>query len=537
MLKRWRRGLGWTPYQPGEDDTQENAPTPEAEETVKPELDANLSSLRKMFGESIDLVVRPLLLASKDEVRLSVVYIDGMVDKNFVSDFAVKSLALEAALAGDLDQIGQHELFRRIKQRALTVAEVHEKEKWGDLTKALLSGNSLLFVDGVAVAMVLGTQGFEHRGVEEPATESAVRGPREGFNEVLRTNTALIRRRLKTPDLRVEAISLGERTRTDIAIMYVHNLASQDLVEEVRNRLKRIDIDGILESGYIEELIEDAPRSLFPTVNKTERPDKVVAQLLEGRVAIVTDGTPFVLTVPLFYWEFLTSPEDYYDRPYIGSFLRIIRLVAFFLALTLPALYIAATTFHQEMIPTPLALSIAAGREAVPFPAVVEALLMEISFEVLREAGVRLPRPVGQAISIVGVLVVGEAAVNAGVVSPIMIIIVGATAVASFTIPQFSASIALRLLRFILMILGATMGFFGIVVGLMTLLTHVAALRSFGVPYLSPLAPMSLTGMKDVVVRAPWYKLVTRPRLITRRPSRRAAPGQEPHPPSTEGSR
>ncbi len=299
--------------------------------------------------------------------------------------------------------------------------------------------------------------------------------------------------------------------------MYLKGIASDKVVEEVRARLDRIDIDGILESGYIEELIQDERYSPFPTMYSTERPDVVASEILEGRIAILIDGTPFVLTVPALMIQFFHAAEDYYQRADISTLIRIIRLISFVIALLGPSLYIAITTFHQEMLPTSLLIGLAAQREGVPFPAFIEALLMEVTFEILREAGIRMPRAVGQAVSIVGTLVLGTAAIEAGIVSAAMVIVVSITAISSFVFPAFNMSISIRMLRFALMGLAASFGIFGIIVGVIALVLHLCSLRSFGVPYVSPFSPMIIQDLKDTIVRLPIWAMLTRPRLISQK--------------------
>lgn len=356
-------------------------------------------------------------------------------------------------------------------------------------------------VDGHATAIINGNRGWEARAISQPEAEPTVRGSRESFVETLRTNASLIRRRIKSPNLKIETLRLGEVTNTEVAIAYIEGIVNEKLVGEVKSRLERIKVDGVLESGYIEELIEDNPWSLFPTVNHTEKPDRVAAMLLEGRIAILVEGTPFALTVPNLFVEYLHASEDYYERFMFTTAVRLIRFLSMIVSLTLPSLYIAVVSFHHELLPTTLLLSVAAQREAVPFPVFVEVLMMEAMFEILREAGIRLPRPIGQAVSIVGALVIGEAAVRAGLVAAATVIMVAFTGIASFVF-AYSASIAFRLLRFNMMILAGTLGILGLASGLAVIGIHLCTLRSFGVPYLSPAVPITGSDLKDVVFRA-----------------------------------
>ena len=347
-------------------------------------------------------------------------------------------------------------------------------------------------------------------------SQSVVRGPREGFSENIRVNTALIRRKIKDPSLWMESKEIGRLSKTNVAIMYINGVADDKIVKELHSRLDRIDIDGILESGNIEEFIQDSQYSPFPTVYNTERPDVVAAALLEGRIAILVDGTPFVLIVPALFVQFFQSSEDYYQRAIMASLIRLLRFFAFGISLLAPALYIAAITFQQEIIPPPLLISLAAQREGVPFPAFIEAVIMEITFEILREAGLRMPRVIGAAMSIVGAFVIGTAAVEAGIISAAMVIVVSITAISSFVSPTYDIAIAGRILRFLFMGMAASFGLFGIMVALIALILHLTSLSSFGVPYMAPLAPYSASGQKDTFIRLPIWKLLSRPKYISK---------------------
>ncbi|WP_409346543.1 spore germination protein [Paenibacillus sp. MBLB4367] len=465
----------------------------------------NKDFLKEVFKDSSDFVIREFRL--DDKTRALLIYIDGMAKTDSV-DLAMKTLMFL-----DHHQTAA-EHIERIKSSILPVTQLADTDNYGDLFSHILSGDSVLIVDGSQLAVAMGLRGSEHRSVSEPETESVIRGPREGFTENLRTNTSLIRRKIKSPNLKMLPLVVGRETNTNVVISYIHGLADPELVQEIVSRIQKIDIDGIFESGYIEELIQDNGYSPFPQVQYSERPDTVSASLLEGRIAILVDGTPFVLIAPIVFFQWLQASEDFYERFLTATLLRILRLVFLFVALLAPAIYIAVTTYHQEMIPTNLLLSIAASREPIPFPAVVEALIMEIAFEALREAGIRLPRTIGQAVSILGALVVGQAAVQAGIVSAAMVIVVSVTGIASFTLPRFNAAISIRILRFPLMILASVFGLLGIIIGVMLIVGHMARLRSFGVPYLSPVGPISITDLKDVVVRVPWWDMRKRPAFL-----------------------
>ncbi len=469
-------------------------------------LTKDVQQLKTIFERSSDIIYREFQMGNKTGI---LIFLDGLVNTDLIDSDVLKPLLKWGRGQLNLPRIEQ--LKQLFLEQIITTAEIKYGHQIPDIVTHILSGDTALLIDGMEQALFIGLKKWEKRAVDEPQTELVVRGPREGFTEDLRTNTSLIRRRIKTANLKMESLTIGRLSQTNIVMTYIEGIAEDSLLQEVRERLSRIDIDAILESGYIEELINDNPFSIFPQVANTERPDRVVGGILEGQVGILVDNTPFCLIAPQTFFQFLQTTEDYYLRYPIGTFTRWIRFLFLLISLLLPSLYIALTTFHQEMIPTNLLLSVAASREPVPFPALVEALIMEISFEGLREAGLRMPRPTGQAVSIVGALVIGQAAVDAGIVSSPMVIIVALTGIAAFVIPDYSLANAIRFLRFPMMILAGTLGFYGILLGAIFLQIHISRLRSFGVPYFSPVAPLDIDGLKDVVIRAPWWAMVNRP--------------------------
>lgn len=528
-------------------------PTRPAGPPLSRDLDENVRAVTRAFGDSTDLVIReivagagwrpyPTSFAGPAAVRprMAVAHFAGLVDDKLLSDNVLKPLvglslrqpAVEGGRPGDAARLADPAaLFDAAKNDAVTVTDLMEVSDLPTALSRLAAGDALVLIDGHPVALACGVQGWAERPIEEPASESTVRGPREGFNESLGTNLALLRRHVQDPRLRFEKMLLGRLTHTAVVVAYIKGLVSPDLLAEVRSRLSRLDTDAVQTTEYLEECIEDDPFSPFPQVFRTERPDRVIGSLLEGRVAIIADGTPFVLVVPATLAMFLRSVEDYYERPFIASFLGLIRFASFFISLTLPALYIAITTFHQELLPTPLILSIAAQREGIPFPALVEALLLEFAFDVLREAGIRLPKVIGTTISIVGILVIGQAAVQAGLVSGFMVVIVAFTGLASYTTPLFSIGLSVRILHYGVMLLAGFLGLFGIVIAMSALLIHLCCLRSFGHPYLEPFAPVVVADLKDTIVRAPWWAMDTRPALLARADRRRQKPGLRPRKP------
>lgn len=475
-------------------------------------LPKNIKTIKNSIGNSNDIIIREFLIGKPIEVPIAIIYTDGLADNTSITDFILESIISDFEVTSDTTS---QEIVDRLKTYCLTVGSIKNVSDFPSLFNAILSGETVLLLEGHAIGISTSTKSSKDRSITEPVTEAVIRGPRESFTETLRTNTALIRRKIKSPNLWIKTRVIGEVTQTEIAIMYINGIANEKIVKEVLKRLDRIDIDGILESGYIEQLIQDSKFTIFPTVYNSERPDVIAGELLEGKIAILVDGTPFVLIVPALFTSFLQSAEDYYQSVFVSSFIRLIRFLGISLALVAPSLYISLTTFHQEMIPTRLLISIYAQREGVPFPAFVEALIMEIAFEVLREAGLRMPRMIGSAISIVGTLIIGQAAVEAGIVSAAMVIIVALTAICSFLFPAYGLSNSIRILRFPLMVLAAMFGLFGVFVGIMLLIIHLCSLRSFGVPYMSPFAPLIPKDQKDALIIFPRRSLLTRPRLIS----------------------
>ncbi|UNK16848.1 spore germination protein [Paenibacillus sp. N3/727] len=484
-------------------------------------VEQNLQKIQETLGNSTDLIIRKIPYAPAGGRTVAILFTDGLAEGKVVNDYIMESL-MQKEEGDDSDPIDREsdsssDIFQTLKDEALTFGDIRDLSNFEALYHSLLSGDAIILIDGESKGIAASARGWRDRGVGEPAVENVVRGPREGFSEVLRTNTALIRRKIKDPRLWLESKQIGRVTQTDIGIMYIKGIANDKIVEEVHARLDRIDIDSILESGYIEELIQDETMTPFPTVYNSERPDVIAAELLEGKVAILVDGTPFVLMVPAPFVSFMNAAEDYYQRADISSFVRLLRYGGAFIALLAPSLYIAITTFHQEMLPTSLLIGLAAQRENVPFPAFIEALMMEVTFEILREAGVRMPKYIGAAVSIVGTLVIGQAAVEAGIISAAMVIVVSITAISSFVLPAYNMSIAFRMMRFPFMGLAASFGLYGIFVGCIALVLHLCSLRTFGVPYMAPLAPLIPSDNKDALFRFPHSLLLTRPRLTNQK--------------------
>ncbi len=480
---------------------------------ISKNIEINKRLLKEMFGESQDIKIREFEFGTTKKIKALILFIDGMVDKNVVNLQIIEPIMYSNRME---NYIGSEKTstIEGISETLVTIGEITEVDTLEKAAEGALMGDTVLFVEGQLKGLILGSKGYDKRSVSEPDSEVVVRGPKESFTENLRTNTALLRRKIKNANLRMIHFTIGKRTKTPVAITYLEGIVMPGLVEEIKSRIRQVEPDGILDSGYIEQYIEDAPYSIFPTVGNTEKPDVLAARLLEGRAGILVDGSPVALTVPFLLIEKFQSAEDYYSRPWFSSFIRAGRYLAFALCVLIPALYVAFSTFHPGIIPTKLLYTMIAARQGVPFSAFFEAVVMIAIFELLREAGLRLPKPVGQTIGIVGALIMGESAVSAGLVSPLLLICVALSAVSGFVVSGLNG--VQNILRIIFLVLGALLGGLGIALGLLLTLIHLATLKSFGRPYLQPLAPLEPNDLKDTFIRAPLWKMILRPTGFTK---------------------
>lgn len=461
-------------------------------------LSSDVHRIMNVIGHNFDVVLRQFFIEYADS-QAALLYIHGQADIDTIHSYIIKPLLRTGQGSGKSDGFS----LKRCIAELVEIGEMLESPFPPDAVRCILSGDAVLLVDGLNECFMFAVAKSPSRQVEESVTESLVRGSREGFVERLSVNISLLRGRIKDPAFTMVKYEVGRRSRTGVVVAYIANIADKQIVEEVKRRIEKIDIDEIPESGYIEQLIEDHHITLFPQVINTERPDKAATALMKGKVAILTDGTPIALLVPITFSMLLHSPEDNYERWWIGSLLRVLRYVIVFFALFLPSIYIALVSFQQGLIPTKLAISITTSREGVPFPTFVEALIMEMTIEILREAGIRLPKPIGQAVGIVGGLVIGQSAVEAGIVSPIMVIVVALTAISSFAFPHYSAAIAIRILRFVMMLAAALFGLYGLIMASVLLIGHLAKLKSFGVDYAGTSMLLKPGMWKDSVLRFP----------------------------------
>ncbi len=476
---------------------------------ISKQLDINIEILKKLFQDAGDIVQKEFYLRRiQGSVRIYVVYVDGLVDRTVIEDGILKPLLYEWRLTDGKD------LMESILHRETHTVDIKKEKSFDKTLLGILKGDTAIFIQGYDQTLMVSTKKYPLRSISENDTEGGLRGPRDSFNESFRFSTALIRRRIRDPKLKVEQGTIGQRSRTDYGIMYIKDLADPALVENIKSKLNAYDIDGIFDSGMAEHLMEDNWHSIFPLFQATTRPDKVASGILEGRVAVVFDNSPEVVLAPCNFNMLLQASDDYYNRWAVGTFARIIRYLAAFLAITLPGFYIAVTVFHSEILPAKLLYAIASARSMVTFPIVVEMLLMEFLFELLREAGIRLPGPLGNTIGIVGGLIVGQSAVEAGIVSTIVVIVVALSAIASFAIPNEEFVSVYRLIKFFIIITSAFLGLYGFILGLLVVAIHLSELQSFGVPYMMP----AVAGDKDkawmkgdFILRAPIKKMGKRP--------------------------
>jgi spore germination protein len=481
------------------------------DELIDIRLPVTISHLRTILGENDDFEVREFRVFGRYDA--AIVFLSTMADLERINEQILKPLMYSDNNARDQGTEDYLKL-NDVMNNYLNVALAVKTNELGLILEGIMIGKVVLVIDGNEEALVVGCRKVEKRAIEQPQTEQVLRGPREGFIELLDTNLNLLRGRLRTTDMRVKISPIGARTKSKVAVCYLEGVANPKLVQETLRRISKIDTDGILDSGYIEQFIEDHPLSPFPQVQNTERPDKTAAALLEGRVAILVDGSPFALIVPALFSQFYQTVDDYTERFLMGSFVRLIRLMALIFSLIFPSLYVSVISYNPELLPTDFAVAVAGGRAGVPFPAVLEVLIIEISMEVLREATIRLPQLIGGALSVVGVLVVGQAAVSAGFASPITIVIIAVTTIGSFATPAYNGAISLRMLRFPLIILAGILGLYGVMVGLILIANHLLFLESFGAPYLYPIVPGNWEAMKDTLIRGPLWWLNKRPSYL-----------------------
>lgn len=470
---------------------------PGEDKKLKTSLLENLVELRAQYANSTDLLERQMTVSG---VNIAVLMCEGMINLHMFSQALVRPLT-ELKIEDNTPQ----KLADWIRYKTILAEDQKEIYTFGELFQFIMSGFAVILIDGLNFGIVCGLQGFSFRSISEPNSEVNVRGSREGFVEPIRINLTMVRRRIKSPTLKFEMSNVGDKSKTDICLIYLTDMVSDKLLRNIRHRLSKVKNDIILDSGYLQPYLENKPLSIFPGTGVTERPDTLCAKINEGRVAILVDGTPFAIIVPYLFNEHFQSLDDYAYRPFYATFIRCLKYLAFFISILLPGLYVAAATFHPELLPHSLLFNIAAAEESTPFPLVFEAILIHLIYEIMREAGLRLPRPIGHAVSIVGALVIGDAAVTAGLIGSPMVMVVALTAISSFVVPSLYEPVAI--LKFVFIIVGGTLGLFGIFWGIALVLVNLCAVNPFGVPSTAPTTPFSIYGMRDIVLRMGWKTL------------------------------
>lgn len=464
---------------------------------ISEHLEENLKKLKELFAGSSDIVIHRFDAGS---TKAALVYVDGLISRDLVDRDAVRPM-----MSGNLSLP---------PQRRMNVAEYKSVSTLETFVQSILAPNTGLLIDGDREGYIIESKGFDRRGISEPSGEEVLRGPREGFVENIRNNTAMLRRKLKTPDLVIESVVVGRKSKTYLAIAYLRSVVNRSVLKQIKERIQHIDIDGVFDTGYIEQLTEESAWSPFSSYFVTEKPDVAAGKLLEGRVAVICDGSPHVITAPHLFIENLQVSEDYYNRTLHTAILRVIRIVSLLITVILPGLYVALATFNSEMIPTVLLLGMIEERTHVPLPLGLEMFLMLFLFEVIKESGLRLPKPIGSAISIVGGLIVGQTAVSAGFVSTPTVIAVALTAVTAFTVPSLTEGILV--FRLLFLVAGSFFGVIGIICALVCVYAYMANIKRFGVPFFQRLAPLYQGEQNDFIIRAPLRHLRVRPREIVK---------------------
>ncbi len=471
---------------------------------VSKSLKENMKLIDERIKDCDDIKCRKMKLGREEKVEACIYYVE----------VAINNLTIEETVIGKLINrlwnMEPAEQYEYIKDNALGITDVKELKDINEVIMGIMIGDGVVLIDGYDKAIKIKSKGYPMMGVGESNMEKVMRGSREGFADALKANTALVRKRIRSDKFKVKEKIIGDLSNTTVAIAYVEGVARESVINEVNERLSNLNVEGLTDTGIIEQLTEESELSPFPQYQTTERPDKAAMEIINGRVALFVDNTPVALLLPTSYGSFFQTADDYYNRFQIVSFARMIRYVAAIIAMTFPAFYLAAITYHPEILPTSLVMTLQWARVNVPFPAFIEVVIMELAFELLREAGVRIPGPMGSTIGIVGGLIIGQAAVTAGVVSPIIVIVVAVTALASFAIPNDELASAFRILKYFSIVLAAFYGFFGIIVAALFVVGHLCRLKSFGFPYMMPYVASDVNknrDLKDSIIRYPMRKM------------------------------
>lgn len=482
-----------------EEKTKNNSKTP-----MEYSLSKNISAIKELFGKSYDLLIRRIII---DSVPCAIFSIDGMCNEQRISDCILQPVTdTTLRLPSDMN------LFEKIEKLLYTGTDIKRLQFIEETAQSIIAGNLILVGEGFNFVLSFGAQGFSKKSISEPQSEQNERGSIEAFTDNFKDNSTLLRRRLKTPDLVIENMSLGQTSNTSVLICYLGDRVSSELLSQVKQRLNKVTLDTVLGSGYLRPFLDSSKKSLFTDTGVTERPDVLSAMLSEGRIGIIVDGTPFAIIVPYLFSDYFHTPDDYLSRPYYAFFMRLLRFVSFFLATTLPGFFVAICIFHPEIIPADILLDIALSEGKTPFPLMLEALIIHLIYEIVREAGLRMPKSIGHAVSIVGALVIGDAAVTAGLIAAPMLIVVALTAITSSVISRLHEPVAI--LRFSFIIVGGLSGIYGVTLGVGLMLLDMCAPRPYKIPLSAPFSPFVLSAQRDTVIRMGWRKMGKKKNLI-----------------------
>jgi spore germination protein KA len=465
-----------------------------------------INSIVSRLGPKSTVIVKSILIGKNSFIPATILYVDLLTDANVIDERILESLMFRV----DETSLPKEGLLEFISQKYITRGDTEIEQDIEKVVDALNHGRTAIILDGYTNFIVVNTKGGEYRPINEPVNESPIRGTREGFVEDVEVNISMIKRIVKDDNLRVKYFKVGRRSKTDLALVYIDDIVDKDLLDEIKSRISRIDVDMVGATGILEQYIEDSTYSPFPQMHGTERPDRIVSKIMEGRVAFILSGTPFVITAPALFQEFMQAPEDYYQRTLVSSFISLVRYLAISLIIFLSPVYLTLISYNVELIPITFITPIAESRQAVPLSPFLEILVMELVIELLREGGLRLPPKIAQTISIVGGIIIGNAAIQSRVVSPSTLLVVGVSTIASFLIPNYEMAASLRIIKFSMLIIADAMGFLGIAAGCFFLITHMFSLKSFGVPYFT----FTKHDMRDLFIRAPLWMMNKRPDAI-----------------------
>lgn len=469
-------------------------------EKIFVEISDNKNKLKKDFTDCSDFLLRECIVGGR---KCIVCVLDGMINSLQLSQMIMRPI-----LSYKFDNDAPYSVYETIKQRVVSSLEMNEAENFEDAYFFLFSGFAVVFVDGMQKCLVMGIQGFEKRKTGEPSNEPNIKGAKECFTETLNDNKAMLHRRIKSPSLKIKQFKIGNQIKTSVAVCYLESAVDMRLVADVESRILSAPIDEVCDYGEIAAFLDSGIKSYFTAVGNTERPDTLCSKLSEGRVAVLVDGSPYAMYVPYLFTDSFSTVDDYNNRPFYATFNRLLKYFSFVISVILPGFYVAVGTYHQELLPPSLMYTVAAAEASTPFSLMQEAVMVLILYEIMREAGLRLPKAIGHAVSIIGALVIGDAVVNAGLVGTPMLVVVAVTAIASYVIYPLYESISV--LRIIFILLGGFTGIYGVMLGVCTLCVNITSLNPYGVPYSSPISPLSKKNAADVFYRADWKKLIKR---------------------------